>query len=39
MPVLRDNQGTWLHDEASQVPSRQVELNDEMREMKARKRA
>jgi hypothetical protein len=36
MPVLRDNQGTWLHDKAGQAPSRQVKLNDEMREMKAR---
>jgi hypothetical protein len=36
MPVLRDNQGNWLYDEGNQCPGKSVELNDEMREMKAR---
>jgi hypothetical protein len=36
LPVLRDNQGNWLYDEANQCPGKSVELNDEMREMKAR---
>jgi len=35
-PVLRDNQGTWLHDPANQCPGKPVVLNDEMREMKKR---
>ena len=35
MPVLRDNQGNWLYDTESQCPGESIELNDEMREMKA----
>jgi hypothetical protein len=34
-PVLRDNQGNWLYDEGNQCPGESIELNDEMREMKA----
>ncbi len=34
MPVLRDNQGKWLFDKENQITSHEVELNDEMREMK-----
>ena len=36
MPVLRDNQGTWLFDKKNQTTSRRVELNAEMRRMKKR---
>jgi hypothetical protein len=36
MPVLRDNQGTWLYDENNQVTPHHVALNDEMRGMKAK---
>jgi hypothetical protein len=36
MPVLRDNQGTWLYDPQNQYPGQPVDLNDEMKEMKAR---
>ena len=35
-PVLRDNQGRWLYDPANQITSREVELNEEMLEMKRR---
>ena len=35
MPVLRDNTGNWLYDEKNQCPGPVVELNDEMKEMKA----
>jgi hypothetical protein len=35
LPVLRDNQGHWLYDEANQCPGPQIELNEEMRRMKA----
>jgi hypothetical protein len=35
MPVLRDNQGDWLYDEENQCPGGSIELNDEMRAMKA----
>ena len=35
MPVLQDNQGQWLYDEANQCPGKPIELNDEMRQMKA----
>jgi hypothetical protein len=36
LPVLRDNQGAWIHDPERQVPGRAVPLSDEMRELKAR---
>ena len=36
LPVLRDNQGRWLHDPARRHPGRGVPLNAEMNEMKAR---
>jgi len=36
MPVLRDNQGTWLYDENNQITPHHVALNDEMRGMKAK---
>lgn len=35
MPVARDNFGHWLYDEKNQCPGKPVELNDEMRQMKA----
>jgi hypothetical protein len=35
LPVLQDNQGGWLYDEANQCPGPQIELNDEMAQMKA----
>ena len=34
--VLRDNQGTWLYDTNSQIAPKRIELNDEMRSMKAK---
>jgi hypothetical protein len=36
MPVLQDNQGGWLYDEANQCPGHKIEPNEEMRQMKAR---
>ena len=36
LPVLRDNQGTWLHDPERQCPGKPVVLTDEMRTLKAR---
>jgi hypothetical protein len=36
MPVLRDNQGNWLHDCKNQCPGKKVKLNTEMKKMKAR---
>ena len=36
MPVLRDNQGTWLYDPQNQSPGQPIERNDEMNDMKAR---
>ena len=36
LPVLRDNQGRWLHDPARRHPGRAVALNAEMTDMKAR---
>ena len=36
LPVLRDNQGRWLHDPARRHPGRPVPLNAEMTAMKAR---
>ncbi len=35
LPVLRDNQNTWLYDEANQCPGQTIVLNEEMKEMKA----
>lgn len=35
MPVLRDNQGHWLFDGRNQCPGQPVEVNEEMRQMKA----
>ena len=35
-PILRDNQGRWLFDEGNEWPGRSIELNEEMRQMKAR---
>jgi hypothetical protein len=32
LPVLRDNQGNWLHDPARQCPGKPVKLTPEMRE-------
>jgi hypothetical protein len=32
LQVLRDNRGTWLHDEQRQCPGRPVRLSDEMQE-------
>ena len=34
LPVLRDNQGNFLHDESRQITSQQIEPNEEMLEMK-----
>ena len=34
MPVLRDNQGRWLHDKRNQTTSQKVKLNAEMERMK-----
>ncbi len=36
MPVLRDNQGNWLYDPQNQHPGKPIELNEEMKQMKAR---
>ncbi|MFH1567999.1 MAG: glycoside hydrolase family 172 protein [Gemmatimonadota bacterium] len=36
LPVLRDNQGTWLYDKKSQTTSRRIAPNREMKAMKAR---
>ena len=35
MPVLRDNAGRWLHDKRNQCPGSPVEVNEEMKAMKA----
>ena len=35
LPVLRDDQGRWLHEPARSVTSCEIPLNDEMRAMKA----
>ena len=35
LPVLRDNQGNWLHDPERECPGRPVPLNAEMKRMKA----
>lgn len=39
LPVLRDNQGTWLYDPDHQITPHQVPINDEMRQMKAKQQA
>lgn len=36
MPVLRDNQGRWLYDRKNQCPGKKIELNSEMKRMKAK---
>ncbi len=36
MPVLRDNQGNWLHDKKNQCPGKKIVLNAEMKRMKAK---
>jgi len=36
MPVLRDNQGHWLYDEANQCPGKKIPLTDEMKGMKSK---
>jgi hypothetical protein len=35
MPVLRDNQGSWLFDKKNQCPGKPIKLNAEMKKMKA----
>jgi hypothetical protein len=35
LPILRDNQGNWLHDPERECPGRPVPLNAEMKRMKA----
>ena len=35
MPILCDNQGHWLYDPDNQCPGVEIELNDEMKQMKA----
>lgn len=35
MPILRDNQGKWLYDTERQCPGKPIELNEEMKQMKA----
>lgn len=34
LPVLRDNHGRWLYDEANQYPGKSIALNAEMKKMK-----
>jgi len=34
MPVLRNNKGEWLYDPSNQLILREVEINEEMQEMK-----
>jgi hypothetical protein len=36
LPVPRDNQGNWLYDPRNQVPGKPLELDEEMKQMKAR---
>jgi len=36
LPVLRDNQGKWLHDNKNQCPGIKIAANPEMKKMKAR---
>ncbi|MCK4325443.1 DUF2961 domain-containing protein [bacterium] len=35
-PVFRDNQGNWLYDKSNQCPGKRIELNSEMKKMKAK---
>ena len=35
LPVLRDNQGQWLHDKKNQCPGKRIVPNPEMKKMKA----
>ncbi|MCD6176190.1 MAG: DUF2961 domain-containing protein [Planctomycetes bacterium] len=35
-PVFRDNAGNWLYDRSNQCPGKQIELNSEMKKMKAK---
>jgi len=35
LPVLRDNQGNWLHDKRRQCPGKMVKVNAEMKRKKA----
>ena len=36
LPVLRDNQGQWLHDKKRQCPGKKIVPNAEMKKMKSR---
>jgi len=36
LPVLRDDQGNWLHDRKNQCPGKTITPNTEMKKMKAR---
>ncbi len=36
LPVLRDNQGQWLHDKKRACPGKQIAPNNEMKKMKGR---
>lgn len=36
MPVLRNNQGVWLYDEANQCPGKKIVPNEEMLQLKKR---
>jgi hypothetical protein len=36
LPVLRDNQATWLYDKKNQVPGKKIRPNPEMLKMKSR---
>jgi hypothetical protein len=36
LPVLRDNQGQWLHDKTRQCPGKKIVPNTEMKKMKSR---
>jgi hypothetical protein len=36
LPVLRNNQGTWLYDQRNQITPHRVALNEEMQRMKAK---
>ena len=36
LPVLRDNQGHWLHDKKRQCPGKTISLNAEMKKAKSR---
>ncbi len=36
LPVLRDNQGNWLHDRQRECPGKKIAANAEMKRMKSR---